>query len=54
VDEAAGFAGFRCRLAIMERFARRARHRVVNASPRAQDVAWHGGGYDAGTPLLWK
>src|ERR1700682_4068708 len=27
---------------------------VVNALSKAQDVAWHGGGYDAGTPLLWE
>ena len=27
---------------------------VVNALSKAQDVAWHGGSYDAGTPLLWE
>jgi DNA-binding LytR/AlgR family response regulator len=27
---------------------------VVNALSKAQDVAWRGGGYDAGTPLLWE
>ena len=27
---------------------------VVNALSKAQDVAWHGGNYDAGTPLLWE
>jgi LytTr DNA-binding domain len=27
---------------------------VVNALSKAQDVVWHGGSYDAGTPLLWE
>jgi hypothetical protein len=27
---------------------------LVNALSKAQDVAWHGGVYDAGTPLLWE
>jgi hypothetical protein len=27
---------------------------VVNALSKAQDVAWHGGAYDARTPLLWE
>jgi hypothetical protein len=27
---------------------------VVNALSKAQDVAWHGGGYDARTPLFWE
>jgi hypothetical protein len=27
---------------------------IVNALSKAQDVAWHGGSYDAGTPLLWE
>ena len=27
---------------------------LVNALSKAQDVAWHGGSYDAGTPLLWE
>ncbi len=27
---------------------------VVNALSKAQDVGWHGGSYDAGTPLLWE
>jgi hypothetical protein len=27
---------------------------LVNALSRAQDVAWHGGIYDARTPLLWE
>jgi LytTr DNA-binding domain-containing protein len=27
---------------------------VVNALSKAQDVAWHGGVYDARTPLLWE
>jgi hypothetical protein len=27
---------------------------IVNALSRAQDVAWHGGSYDAATPLLWE
>jgi hypothetical protein len=27
---------------------------IVNALSKAQDVAWHGGVYDARTPLLWE
>jgi hypothetical protein len=27
---------------------------IVNALSKAQDVAWHGGSYDAGTQLLWE
>jgi hypothetical protein len=27
---------------------------IVNALSKAQDVAWHGGAYDARTPLLWE
>jgi hypothetical protein len=27
---------------------------LVNALSKAQDIAWHGGVYDAGTPLLWE
>jgi len=54
VGRAAGFADIRCDGPSMERWLPSALGIGSSTRSQGEDVAWHGGSYDAGTPLLWE